>query len=197
MKYKQLSDEELLNLAKNNDSDAVECLILRYRYLVSAYAHSYFLVDGDVEDLIQVGQIAVYKAIVSYNGLVEFKYYVSKCVKNAMITAIKKSNANKNLPLNNYLSLSGFIDGDSDKNILLADLVNNPEQAFINLETEKELKEKIKNTLSKLESEILSYYLQGYSYSEIALNMDKNVKSIDNALQRIKNKLLQKLQNVG
>lgn len=190
MEYKLLSDEELVKLAKNGDSDAMESVILRYRYLVTSIAHSYFLSNGDVEDLVQLGQIAVFKAITTFNGKVEFKYYVYKCVKNAVITAIKNANALKNQPLNNYISLTGVLDGDQDKTGLVADVKSDPEQSLINVESEMELNDKIKNILSKYENEILSLYLKGYSYTEIGLKLNKNTKSIDNALQRIKNKLL-------
>ena len=190
MEYKLLSDEELVKLAKNGDSDAMESVILRYRYLVTSIAHSYFLSNGDVEDLVQLGQIAVFKAITTFNGKVEFKYYVYKCVKNAVITAIKNANTLKNQPLNNYISLTGVLDGDQDKTGLVADVKSDPEQSLINVESEMELNDKIKNILSKYENEILSLYLKGYSYTEIGLKLNKNTKSIDNALQRIKNKLL-------
>ena len=112
MKYKELSDEFLASLAQQNDADAMETLILRYRYLVTAIAHSYFLVDGDVEDLIQVGQIGVFKAITTYKGKAEFKYYVYKCVKNSVLSAIKKSTTNKNFALacsENMLMFSFFL----------------------------------------------------------------------------------------
>ena len=197
MEYKKLSDERLAQLAKDGDAEAMETLIVRYRYLVTSIAHSYFLIDGDLEDLIQVGQIGVFKAINTYNGKVEFKFYAYKVVKNAVLSAIKKSNTSKNLPLNNYIPLSGFVDGDNDKNILLADENFSPEETYINNETEEELKDRIFSSLSKYESEILTYYLQGYTYVEISSKLNKSIKSIDNALQRIKKKLLDKIGLVG
>lgn len=197
MEYKKLSDERLAQLAKDGDAEAMETLIVRYRYLVTSIAHSYFLIDGDLEDLIQVGQIGVFKAINTYNGKVEFKFYAYKVVKNTVLSAIKKSNTSKNLPLNNYIPLSGFVDGDNDKNILLADENFSPEETYINNETEEELKDRIFSSLSKYESEILTYYLQGYTYVEISSKLNKSIKSIDNALQRIKKKLLDKIGLVG
>ena len=197
MEYKKLSDERLAQLAKDGDAEAMETLIVRYRYLVTSIAHSYFLIDGDLEDLIQVGQIGVFKAINTYNGKVEFKFYAYKVVKNAVLSAIKKSNTSKNLPLNNYIPLSGFVDGETDKNILLADENFSPEETYINNETEEELKDRIFSSLSKYESEILTYYLQGYTYVEISSKLNKSIKSIDNALQRIKKKLLDKIGLVG
>lgn len=197
MDYKLLTDLELSNLAQKNDAEAMEVLILRYRHMVSAVAHSYFLSDGDVEDLIQVGQIGLFRAITSYTGKVEFKFYAFKCVKNAVLSAIKRSNAIKNKPLSNYISLSGYVDGDTDKNLLIADAHFEPETTLINRETVDELKRKILTVLSKYEFEILTYYLKGYTYSEIGEKINKNYKSIDNALQRIKNKLLKNIENVG
>ena len=197
MEYKKLSDERLAQLAKDGDAEAMEKLIVRYRYLVTSIAHSYFLIDGDLEDLIQVGQIGIFKAINTYNGKVEFKFYAYKVVKNTVLSAIKKSNTSKNLPLNNYIPLSGFVDGDNDKNILLADENFSPEETYINNETEEELKDRIFSSLSKYESEILTYYLQGYTYVEISSKLNKSIKSIDNALQRIKKKLLDKIGLVG
>lgn len=197
MNYKQLSDEELASLAQQKNTEAMETLITRYRYLVTSVAHSYFLTDGDVEDLVQVGQIGVFNAIISFNGKVDFKYYVTRCVKNSVISAIKKSNTKKNYPLNNYISLSGYLDSDVEKNGLLADVSFEPEERFVNLETVDELKSVIIKVLSKYENEILSLYLQGYSYTEIGEKLNKNSKSIDNALQRIKKKISLKINLVG
>ena len=190
MEYKLLSDEELIKLANDGDSEAMESVILRYRQLVTAIAHSYFLSNGDTEDLVQLGQIAVFKAITTFNGKAEFKFYVYKCIKNAVITAIKNSNALKNQPLNNYISLTGYFDDSQDKNELFADDKSDPEQSILNSESESELNDKIRLLLSKYENEILSLYLKGYSYTEIGVKLNKNTKSIDNALQRIKSKLL-------
>ncbi|MBR2870029.1 MAG: sigma-70 family RNA polymerase sigma factor [Clostridia bacterium] len=194
--YTGFTDEELCNLAKEHNSEAMETLINRYRQLVLSFAHHYYLTGGDIEDIIQVGQIGVFNAITTYNGMVEFKYYVFKCVRNAVFSAVKKSNANKHSPLNNSLSLSGFQDKDEEKNPLFADLKFDPIERIVNAESEEELKEKIKNSLSKYENEILAFYLQGYSYVEISKKLNKTPKSIDNALQRIKKKVSLKINNV-
>lgn len=190
MDYKNFTDEQLIGLAKQGNSDAMECLILRYRYLVTSIAHSYFLSSGDTEDLVQVGQIAVFRAITTFSGKVDFKYYAYKCVKNAVISAIKKANTLKNQPLNNYISLSGLVGFDDDKNELIADSKTDPEVNYLYAESEKELFDKIKESLSKFENDILTLYLKGYTYTEIGIKLNKNTKSIDNALQRVKSKLL-------
>ncbi|MBQ3597516.1 MAG: sigma-70 family RNA polymerase sigma factor [Clostridia bacterium] len=189
MDYNSYSDQKLCEMAQNKDSEAMETLISRYKHVVASIAHSYFLVDGDVEDLVQVGMIAVFKAIQTFSNKVEFKFYVSKCVKNAIFTAIKKSFSQKNLPLNNYVSIYGFSSGDNDKNFLVADDNFGPEQSYINTETVQELKDNIKKTLSKYEWKILTLYLEGFTYKDISIKLDKQPKSVDNALQRIKKKI--------
>ena len=194
MDYSLLSDEKLAQLAQQKDADAMENLINRYRNMVASISRSYFLTNGDTEDLIQDGMISVLRAIESYNGKVEFKYYVYKCIKNGIFSAIRRSKNSKNQPLDNYISLSGYVDGDSDKSFILADDNFEPEKNFINNETAVELKNKITSLLTPIENEIFAYYLQGYSYSDISAKLNKNIKSIDNALQRIKKKLTVKLK---
>jgi RNA polymerase sporulation-specific sigma factor len=191
--YSRLSDEALCELAKEQNAEAMETLIYRYRQLVLSFAHHYYLTDGDIEDLIQVGQIGVFNAITTFNGLVEFKYYVFKCVRNAIFTAVKRSNASKHAPLNTSLSLSGLSENDEEKNPLFADLKFDPVERIVNAESEEELKSIIKNSLSKYENDILAFYLQGYSYVEISEKLKKSPKSIDNALQRIKKKISSKI----
>ena len=112
--FKSLSDEQLVLLSQQKDENAVEELFNRYKYIASAIAHAYFLNGGDSEDLLQEGLFAVFKAITSFNGKSSFKTYVYTCVKNRIFNVIKSSNRYKNLPLNNYLSLSGSLDNDRD-----------------------------------------------------------------------------------
>ena len=190
MDVKKLSDEELVLLAQKKDSSASEELFLRYKYTVSSVAHSYFLTGGDSEDLVQEGMFAVFSAINSFNGKTNFKNYVYTCIKNRIFTVIKMSKRQKNQPLNNYVSLSGWSDNDNDKTEIIIDSDFGPEERYINKETEKEFINTIKNTLSEYEFEILRLYLKGYSYSEIGNKLSKQKKSIDNALQRIRKKIL-------
>ena len=193
MDLKKLSDEELVLLAQKKDELASEELFLRYKYTVSSVAHSYFLAGGDSEDLVQEGMFAVFSAINSFSGKTNFKSYVYTCVKNRIFTVIKMSKRQKNQPLNNYISLSGWSDNDSDKTEIVIDSAFGPEERYINKETEKELINTIQNTLSEYEFEILRLYLKGYSYSEIETKLSKKKKSIDNALQRIRKKILSAL----
>lgn len=188
MKYKNLTDEELAFLAKT-DENALERLMEKYKPLINAQARSYFLNSGDASDLVQEGMIGVFKAITSFNGKSSFKTYVYTCIRSNIITAVKKSNRIKHKPLNNYLSLSGFDGDDEDKTLLISDKNFDPEKNYIEKEEEKELKNKIKESLSAFEHQILILYLQGFSYADISKKTNKKEKSIDNAIQRIRRKL--------
>ena len=192
--FKSLSDEQLVLLAQQKDENAVEELFNRYKYIASAIAHAYFLNGGDSEDLLQEGLFAVFKAISSFNGKANFKTYVYTCVKNRIFSVIKSSNRYKNLPLNNYLSLSSGIDNEDDKTKIIIDTNFSPEERYINSEAETELKKKISEVLSQYEYKILVHYLKGYSYREIAELFSKKEKSIDNAIQRIRKKILLELE---
>ncbi len=199
IEIKNLSDEKLVAFAQIKDENAIDELFDRYKYIASAVAHAYFLNGGDSEDLLQEGLFAVFKAITSFNGKSSFKTYVYTCVKNRIFNLIKSSNRYKNLPLNNYLSLSGSIDcdNDADKTEIIVDKHFGPEEIYINTEAENELKSIIDKVLSKLEHEILVCYLKGYSYREISDKMGKKEKSIDNAIQRIRKKIILALNSKG
>ncbi len=188
MRYSKFTDEELAFLAKT-DELALEKLMEKYKPMINAQARSYFLNNGDVDDLVQEGMIGVFKAITSFNGKSSFKTYVYTCIRSSIITAVKKSNRIKHKPLNNYISLSGSEGDDADKNLLLSDKNFDPEKNYIEMESEKELKKAIEESLSTFEHEILILYLQGFSYSDISKKTGKREKSIDNALQRIRKKL--------
>ena len=185
------SDKNAGLTAAEISEQALAELLKRYKNVVSSVARGYFLSGGDTDDLLQEGMIGVFRAIASYNGSSAFRPYAYKCIKTGIISAIKRSNANKNKPLNNFVSLSVYDGNDADKNELMRGEVFNPEEAYINMESEKELIRVIKQTLSKLEYEVLSLYLQGFSYADIAAKTNKNVKSVDNTVQRIRNKLEQ------
>lgn len=196
MNKNDFTDEELVRLAQENDSDASNILIERYKSLATARARSYFLIGGEEQDLIQEGMIAIFNAINSFSGKSNFKSYVFTCINNRIFTVIKTFSRMKNQPLNNYISLSGFIDGDLDKTDIIIDETFGPEERFINGESVRELHSVINNALSKYELTILSYYLNGDTYAVISSKLNKDIKSIDNALQRIRKKLRNVL-NVG
>ena len=187
---KKMSDEQLVILAQVKNENAIDELFNRYKYIASAVAHSYFLNGGDSEDLLQEGLLAIFKAITTFNTKYNFKSYVYKCVKNRILTVITSSHRYKNQPLNNYISLSGTFDNDIEKNEIIVASEFGPEETYINTESENELKEIINKVLSNYEYKILFYYLKGFSYREISEKLNKKEKSIDNAIQRIRKKLL-------
>ncbi len=189
-----LTDEELVALAKQNDKKALEVLLTRYRKVVNSLARNFYLIGGDAEDLAQVGLIAVFKAVESYNGLKPFKVYARVCVKNEILSAIRSSKREKNKPLENFISLSGDGEYDVDKTEIASTSDCDPETEYINSEAETELNEKIKGALSDLEYEIFTLYLGGYAYVEIAKKLGKSVKAVDNAVQRIRKKIVKLLK---
>lgn len=188
MNYFNLTDEELVWLAQKN-GEGIEVLMDRYKNKVNSFARSYFLTGGDVDDLIQEGMVGFFKAITTYNGKASFNTHAYTCIKTSILSAVKKSNRLKNIPLNNYVSLSGGVDESADKTEIIIDGSFGPEEIFINAENLNELKNIIAKNLSKFENNVLSLYLKGYSYGDIAQKTKKQVKSIDNALQRIRKKL--------
>ena len=188
MNYQDFTDEQLVSAAQNKDDAATAELISRYKNYVKSIVRPFFLAGGDSEDLIQEGMIGVFKAIETFNGKSSFKSYVYLCVKTGIISLIKKYNSDKNKPLNEFISLSSM--GQicvSDE--IAATAYLDPEKNVIESERETELIEKMKGNLSGLEFKILSLYLEGYSYAEIGYKTGKNVKAIDNALQRIRKKV--------
>lgn len=189
--YKDISDETLVVLAKDKDNVAIEELLNRYKKPIIAIARNYYLSGGDREDLVQEASFALFKSIETYDekSNVLFKTYAITCVKNKILSEIKKSNTDKNKPLNGYISLSDGDKFDLEKSDIALSLDEEPESNYINQETAKELRKKIQNSLSRLENEILSLYLLGYSYTDIAEKINKDSKSVDNAIQRIKKKI--------
>ncbi len=194
MELNKLSDEELCDRAKSGEIESTEILINRYRVYVIKIARSYFLSNGSFDDLLQEGMIGTFRAIQTYSDG-SFRNYVLKCIKNSVLSAVRNSNRDKNKPLINYISLSDSVDGN-DKTEIIIDNSFDPEETFINNETEKELRSNIKNILSNYEYNILALFLEGYSYADIGDRTGKNFKSVDNALQRIRKKLSESLKIV-
>lgn len=187
MDLSKITDEELAILAKS-DALAIEELLNRYKTLINSQARKYFLRDGDVEDITQEAMIGLFKAVTSFNGQSSFRNYAYACIKNNILSAVKKSNTDKNKPMIDYVSLSGREEGQ-DKTLLIRDVNFDPEKSYLEKEESIERQKVINEKLSKLENEILELYLQGFSYEDIAKKTGKNKKSIDNALQRITKKL--------
>lgn len=193
--YDSLADEELVESVREGDGEALEYLINKYRNFVRAKARSYFLVGADREDIIQEGMIGLYKSIRDYRGdkLTSFKAFAELCITRQIITAIKTATRQKHIPLNSYVSLDKPIyDEDSDRTLLDViggSRVQDPEELMINKEEFSGLEDKMSEVLSDLERKVLMLYLDGRSYQEISEDLDRHVKSIDNALQRVKRKL--------
>lgn len=188
-------DEEVIDETRLGNSRALEYLIDKYKGFVRAKARTYFLIGADREDIIQEGMIGLYKAIRDFreDKLSSFRAFAELCITRQIITAIKTATRQKHIPLNSYISLNKPIfDDESDRtlmDIISEDTINDPEEMVINREEFSGIEEKMGEILSGLECEVLSLYLEGKSYQEIACELDRHVKSIDNALQRVKRKL--------
>jgi len=193
--YEIQTDEEVAMQAKSGCEVAQEYLITKYRNFVKAKARSYFLIGADREDIIQEGMIGLYKAIRDFKGdkLSSFRAFAELCITRQIITAIKTATRQKHIPLNSYVSLNKPIyDEDSDRtllDILSGAKITDPEELMINREEYNNIEIKMNEILSDLEWKVLMYYLEGKSYQEIAVELNRHVKSIDNALQRVKRKL--------
>jgi len=193
--YDQMADDELIKFVNTGDAVAQETLIKRYKNFVLAKSRSYFLVGADREDIVQEGMIGLYKAIRDYKieRLASFRAFAELCITRQIITAIKAATRQKHQPLNSYISLNKPIyDEESDRtllDVLKGGKLLNPEHLFISKETYDLIENQITEMLSELEFDVLQEYLEGKSYQDIADTLDKHVKSIDNALQRVKRKL--------
>jgi len=193
--YDAKSDEDIVEAVRLGDAGALEYLINKYRNFVRAKARSYFLIGAEREDIVQEGMIGLYKSIRDFRGdkLASFKAFAELCITRQIITAIKTATRQKHIPLNSYVSLDKPIyDEDSDRtlqDIICGTSVCDPEEMIINQEEFFGLEDKMSELLSDLERKVLMLYLDGRSYQEIAVDLDRHVKSIDNALQRVKRKL--------
>lgn len=190
-----MEDEDVVELAKSNNSLAVEYLLHKYKNLVRSKARTYFLIGADRDDIIQEGSIGLYKAIRDYqrDRLTSFKSFAEICIKRQMITAIKSATRQKHVPLNSYVSLNRPVyEEESDRTLM--DIISegnslDPMELFIGREDLKLMESKIVEMLSEFENEVLAAYIEGKKYQEIAKELHKDIKSIDNALQRIKRKV--------
>jgi RNA polymerase sporulation-specific sigma factor len=195
VQFRELEDEGVVELVRGGDTEALEYLINKYKNFVRAKSRSYFLVGADREDIIQEGMIGLFKAIRDYkeDKLSSFKAFAELCITRQIITAIKTATRQKHIPLNSYVSLDKPIyDEESDRTLLdviSETKVTDPEELIINQEEYVDIELKISELLSDLERKVLSLYLDGRSYQEISEQLNRHVKSIDNALQRVKRKL--------
>ena len=186
-----INDEELLERAKG-DANAESDLLEKYKPLVVKIARSYFILGGEMEDIVQEGMIGLYKAVKNYNPNknASFKTFAITCIKHQIQSAIKNANAKKNAPLTNSVPLQSFSESDEDE-FLPVNLIFqlSPDEKVINDERYQKLVAKIKSTLTARDYEILSLYLKGYTYKEISKFLSLSEKNIDNSLSRIKAKI--------
>lgn len=197
-RWENMSEEKIILRAQRQDSEAIDYLMKKYKSVVRRKARTLFIIGGDQDDLMQEGMIGLFKAIRDYNKEKDtaFSTFAELCISRQIYSAIKSSNRLKNLPLNSYISIyaPAYLEENGKKGDFMVDMSmvamgQNPEEIFIDRETTDNAKEKLFGCLSKMEKEVMDYYLQGMTYQEIAQKMEKEAKAIDNALQRIKNKV--------
>lgn len=198
-RFLALSDEEAVTLAQSGDGDALVYLLNKYKNFVRSKARSYFLIGADHEDIVQEGMIGLYKSIRDFqpDRLASFRSFAELCIKRQIITAIKAATRQKHMPLNSYVSLNKpLYDEESDRTLLdvIEGRVTNPEDLFISQEELNGIQNQIDQLLSDLERQVLDAFMDGKSYQEIAELLGRHVKSIDNALQRVKRKLFKFLE---
>ena len=202
-RYQQMNDEKVVEMCHQGDSEAEEYLLNKYENFVRAKARSYFLIGADHEDIVQEGMIGLYKAIRDFKPekLSSFRAFAELCITRQIITTIKTATRQKHIPLNSYVSLNKpLYDEESDRTLLdviMEGRISDPEELIINRENLGNIHNKISEVLSGLEQEVLQAYLDGKSYQEIADALGRHVKSIDNALQRVKRKLEKYLEEKG
>ena len=193
--FESKAEEEVVIEAKNGSVKAQEYVISKYESFVKAKSKSYFLIGADKEDIYQEGMIGLYKAIrdFNYEKSTTFKAFAELCITRQIITAIKTATRQKHIPLNTYISLNKPVSEDDSERTLLDILssmkISDPEALIIGKEEKAQIEDAITRVLSDLEMEVLQSYLDGKSYQEIACDLDRHAKSIDNALQRVKRKL--------
>jgi RNA polymerase sporulation-specific sigma factor len=191
--HQALPDEDLVRLTWEGDGDALDALLARYRGFVRLKARSYFLVGGDREDVVQEGMVGLYKAIRDYDATREasFRGFAELCVVRQIITAIKTATRQKHAPLNSYVSIHARV-GDESGEAEIGDQFDggdDPADSIVQLGEIASMRAYFGQILSDLEAEVLQRYLDGETYAEIAVGLERHVKSIDNAIQRIKRKL--------
>jgi len=200
-KLEDLKDAELVELAKKENKKAISLLINKYKNFVRSRSKFYFIIGADKEDIIQEGLIGLFKAIRDYKNdkKTSFRAFAELCIMRQIITAIKTATRQKHTLLNSYISLNKPIFEENNERSLSEIIVNTrnvtPEEMYVTLELTKDIKEKMKKYLSSLEAKVLGEYLKGLSYHEVAKSIGKHIKSVDNALQRIKRKIQQTIKD--
>ena len=198
-RFQSMTNEEVVVLAQSGDGQALAFLLNKYKNFVRSKARSYFLIGADHEDIVQEGMIGLYKSIRDFQParLASFHSFAELCIKRQIITAIKAATRQKHVPLNSYVSLNKpLYDEESDRTLLdvIEGRVTNPEDLYISQEDLAHIQSQISEILSDLERQVLDAFIDGKSYQEIAELLGRHVKSIDNALQRVKRKLCKFLE---
>ena len=201
--YDNIKDEDLIEIIKSGDKQAFEYLLTKYKELVNAKVSKYFIIGAERDDIVQEGLIGFFKAIKDYKPDMQnsFKNFANMCIERQLITAIKTSNRQKHIPLNSYLSLniSAYDEEEGESDTSLIDIFNNdliedPLDTITKKEYYQNIEEAIDKSLSDFEKKVLNKYINGKSYVEIAEELDTPVKSIDNAIQRIRKKAIKGLK---
>lgn len=191
MPYEAFSDEELIEKLRQGEDDITDYILEKYKPLVRKKTNAMYLIGGETEDLIQEGMIGLFKAIRDYkpDKDASFYHFAELCINRQLYSALEASNRKKHQPLNSYISLSEQEHPDAVAAELLVDKESGPEQTVIEQEVWEEYKKRLAQKLSRMENQVLQYYLEGNHYIQIAEMMGKSPKSIDNALQRIRQKI--------
>ena len=190
--YEKTDDNELVRLAQSGDKAALETILMRYKPLVHKKSQPYYLAGGDDDDIVQEGLIGLYKAVMDFDSdkFPLFNVFAGVCIERRIISAVKKASRMKHSPLNSYVSLSGIADDDeSALGNMIGSGSGDPERIVIERENAEGLEGKITELLSPFELKVLLCHLNGKSYRETAETVGRDVKAVDNAMQRIKKKL--------
>lgn len=198
--YSNMKDEDLIRKIKSGDNDALDYILNKYQEVVNMKVSRYFIIGAEKEDIIQEGLIGLYKAIKSFDPEKQnsFKSFANLCIERQLITAIKSSNRQKHMPLNSYLSLnmSAYDNEDDDTSIydiFDANIIEDPLDTITKKEYYKSVEDIIDKSLSIFEKNVLNELVNGSSYTAIAQKLDSPVKSVDNAIQRIRKKTMKNL----
>ena len=197
--YNSMTDEELISLVKSDDKYALDFIINKYKDLVNMKVGKYFIIGAEKEDIIQEGMIGLFKAIQSFDATKQnsFKTFANMCIERQLITAIKTSNRQKHIPLNSYLSLNtAAYDDDEDTSVLEifdAHQTEDPLETITKKEYYQRVENAIEQSLSDFEKQVLARFIKGESYVTIEEKLDTQVKSVDNAIQRIRKKAIKNI----
>ena len=201
-KYHKLTDEQIIDEIKNGNEEALVFLLEKYKDLVNSKVGKYFIIGAEREDTVQEGMIGLFKAIKCFDAQKQnsFKTFANICIERQLITAIKTSNRQKHMPLNSYLSLnnSAYDNEDNDEELINtfdSKTIEDPLDTLMKKEYYEQIESTIDKTLSGFEKQVLNRYIKGESYVDIAAKLDAPVKSVDNAIQRIRKKAIKNLFN--